>query len=197
VEVVYVDTGSSDYQLVVQVQSGNERSLEKLVKRYQSFLNYKAGAYYFDGVDRHDIYQECLISFYKAARNYKSGSRCLNFRKFAGLCVDRRMSKLLNSASGFKHKPLSQYQPISKASLTLRCQESDPFRNTMLKEKLNWLASKLGDLTIKEQKVFRLFNQGLSYKDIASKLNSTEKAIDNALQRARQKLRLALRSGEW
>ena len=43
-----------------------------------------------------------------------------------------------------------------------------------------------------EQSVFKLYLGGMGYADIAAKLNQPPKAVDNAIQRAKKKLRTAL-----
>ena len=43
----------------------------------------------------------------------------------------------------------------------------------------------------KERKVFKLFLKGESYENIAKTIGVSPKAVDNALQRVRKKLRLA------
>ena len=45
------------------------------------------------------------------------------------------------------------------------------------------------ELTDYERQVFRLFLAGYPYSEIASLLSSHSKAVDNALQRVRRKLR--------
>jgi RNA polymerase sporulation-specific sigma factor len=44
-------------------------------------------------------------------------------------------------------------------------------------------------LSLTELNVLTLCVQGMSYKDAAAKLDMTEKAVDNAMQRARRKIR--------
>lgn len=44
-------------------------------------------------------------------------------------------------------------------------------------------------LTEKEQNVIMLYLSGLSYREISRQLHITEKSVDNAMQRARKKLR--------
>lgn len=41
----------------------------------------------------------------------------------------------------------------------------------------------------RERNVFELFTNGNSYKEIADALNITEKQVDNALRKAREKLK--------
>jgi len=46
------------------------------------------------------------------------------------------------------------------------------------------------DMTKLEYTVFFMFLEGKSYKDIADDLNRSEKSIDNALRRAKEKVRV-------
>ena len=50
-------------------------------------------------------------------------------------------------------------------------------------------------LSKSEYDVLMLYGNGLSYKEIAEKLSVTEKAVDNALQRARKKVQGGLNVG--
>ena len=63
----------------------------------------------------------------------------------------------------------------------------------MCREQLNQLLSRLqGILSKSEYDVLMLYGNGLSYKEIAERLSVTEKTVDNALQRARKKVRVGL-----
>ena len=58
----------------------------------------------------------------------------------------------------------------------------------MCREQLDQLLLRLQSVLSKsEYDVLMLYGNGLSYKEIAEKLSVTEKAVDNALQRARKK----------
>ena len=63
----------------------------------------------------------------------------------------------------------------------------------MCREQLNQLLSRLqGILSKSEYDVLMPYGNGLSYKEIAERLSVTEKTVDNALQRARKKVRVGL-----
>ena len=51
-------------------------------------------------------------------------------------------------------------------------------------------------LTDKENTVFQMYINEMSYKDIAEKLKISEKSVDNAIQRARRKIKQILESAE-
>jgi len=188
--VVKVDS-SSDSQLIAEAQSGSEKSLSLLVKRYGPLLGHRAKAFHVVGAEKDDVFQECLIGFYKAIRDYETGHD-FSFRKFAKLCIDRQVIKAIKTAGRLKRKPLHQYEPIAKIAPSLICYESDPLRGTIIKERLQRLSAIFEDFSLVEKRVFSLFNQGCSYRDIASRTRLSSKSVDNALHRARQKLRAAL-----
>ena len=59
----------------------------------------------------------------------------------------------------------------------------------MDKEQLDLALKRLSALlSAREYEVLLLFASGLSYSRISSRLNISEKAVDNALQRARRKI---------
>ena len=183
---------SSDSQLIAEAQSGSEKSLSLLVKRYGPLLGHRAKAFHLNGAEREDVFQECLIGFYKAIRDYETGHN-FSFRKFAQLCIDRQVIKAVKTTSCLKRKSLHHYEPIAKIAPSLICYESDPLHGIIIRERLQSLSAIFEDFSLVERKVFSLFNRGCSYKDIASKTRLSPKAIDNALQRARSKLRQALK----
>ena len=183
---------SSDSQLIALARNGSEKSVSELVKRYRPLLRHRAKAFHLRGAEKEDVLQECLIGFYKAICDYETDHN-FNFRKFAELCVDRQVLKAIKSARCLKQKPLDHYEPIAKIAPSLICYETDPLHGTIVKEKLHRLSSRFEEFSPIEKKVFSLFNQGYSYKEITAKTRLSEKSIDNALQRARQKLRAALK----
>ena len=64
-----------------------------------------------------------------------------------------------------------------------------PEEQLMDKEQLDQALKRLSALlSAREYEVLLLFASGLSYSRISSRLNISEKAVDNALQRARRKI---------
>lgn len=193
--VVKVDSGLSDYQLVFQAQDGNNKAFSELVRRYKSFLGFKTKFFFIIGAEKDDVHQEALIGFYKAIRDYRKGKR-LNFRYFSELCVDRQIMSAINYASRFKHRPLHKYECLSMTG-SISGRANNPLKEVILKEWLSNLELQLQDLSITERKVFGLFSQGLTYEEIASKMNITKKQVDNSLQRVRLKLKNVLNTLEF
>ncbi|MBR3843946.1 MAG: hypothetical protein IKM39_00390 [Clostridia bacterium] len=58
------------------------------------------------------------------------------------------------------------------------------------KDSFRWLVSKLGEvLSGLEQQAFLLYLGGCEYEEIATRLGTSPKAVDNALCRARRKIK--------
>lgn len=182
-----MDSGLSDCQLVVQAQDGCNKAFSELVRRYGPLLGYKAKVFFIMGAEKEDVFQEALIGFYKAIRDYKRCQR-LSFKNFSEICINRQIISAIKYACRFKHMPLYRYKRLSKVGSTT-ARIDDPLEGLMLKEWLSQLELSLKDLSITERRALRLSNQGLSYEEIAQRMSITKKQVDNTMQRVRQKLK--------
>ena len=65
-----------DHVLVEMVHSGDEKSLEYLINKYQNLVRGKARKYFLIGAEKEDIVQEGMIGPYKAIRtkSYRSAA---------------------------------------------------------------------------------------------------------------------------
>lgn len=182
-----MDSGLSDCQLVVQAQGGCNKAYSELIRRYKPLLGYKAKIFFLIGAEKDDVFQEALIGFYKAIRDYRNGEQS-SFKSFSEFCVNRQVISAVRRACRHKHKPLYKYKRLpNTGSITIK--SSDPLEKLMLKEWLGKLELRLKALSITERQVFFLYNQGLSYKEIAESVKVSKKQVDNILQRVRAKLK--------
>ena len=89
--------------------------------------------------------------------------------------------------------PSSSIVPMDDVGESIEDSAKTPEELLMCREQLNQLLSRLqGILSKSEYDVLMLYGNGLSYKEIAERLSVTEKTVDNALQRARKKVRVGL-----
>ncbi len=188
-----MESGISESQLVYQAKEGCNRSFDALVELYKPFLGYKTKVYYLEGSDKGDVYQECLIGLHKAVRDFDLSKKC-GFKTFARLCIDRHLVSSIKSANRDKHKILnwSKNLPDSE-SCYLIDHEADPYNILITREKLSILSKRLKELLSNTEKMtLRYHYQGFTYIQISSKIGMSEKSVDNALQRAREKIQRAL-----
>jgi RNA polymerase sporulation-specific sigma factor len=188
---------SADMRLIILCRNGHPSHFEDLVKKYERTLKYISRSYYLQGGSEADLYQEALIGFYHAVRDYDGTS---SFDAFAKLCTTRQVITAVKTATRFKHVPLNHAVSFD---LPLRGEEDggrtlgDSFSDNSLMPDL-LLESKEGaqkfvdfilyELSELERTAWQLFASAWSYADIATELYTDTKTVDNALQRVKRKL---------
>ena len=178
----------SDEQLVSLAKNGSTDALAQLITRFLPLIKSKAGRYSFVGLEHDDFVQEGLIGLFTAVKNYDA-DRNASFRTFATLCIRSRMSGCLAELLEQKHLPLSNYLPIDEL-LFLEQSEGDPLELYLQQEEHQLRQEKIKSLLSGlEQETLTLYLSGYSYDEMANILHCSTKAVDNALQRVRRKLR--------
>lgn len=177
------------------MQKNPEKDFEKIIKELKPNIEALANKYYISGFEKEDIYQESYIGVLSALK-YFDKNKNNNFYAFANLIIERRIimllkkSKRLNSISLNSSVSLDSNLNSKSSNSFIDFLESDKnlledLRNeNLLNEKKDKLFKVLSKM---EKNVFKLYIKGYSYKEIANKLNKTEKSIDNAVQRIRKK----------
>ena len=101
------------------------------------------------------------------------------------------MLKELEKRSSKKQQAMQNYLPLEELERsTLNDDSDDPFWIVAARESRQILMEKAKNLLSGlEQETLSLYLSGLSYEEIAAQLNLSTKAVDNALQRVRRKLR--------
>ena len=192
-----------DEEVVLEAQKGNNRAQEYLIAKYENFVKSKAKSYFLIGADKEDIYQEGMIGFYKAIRDFKP-DKFTSFKAFAEICVTRQIITAIKTATRQKHIPLNTYVSLNKpiyedesdrtlidvlSSIAI----SDPEELIISQEQLKIIEEEIAKvLSELELEVLTSYLDGKSYQEIASDLDRHEKSIDNALQRVKRKLEKCL-----
>lgn len=189
----------SDEKIVELSKSGDEYATDFLIEKYKNFVKSRARTYFLIGADKEDLIQEGMIGLYKAIRDYNP-EKLATFKSFAEICVTRQIITAIKTATRQKHMPLNSYISLNKPVYE---DESERMMIDMIAEKDNFNPEEImitkehfGDMLKKmstvlskyEWKVMNLFLDGKSYSEIAKKLEKSEKSIDNALQRIKNKV---------
>ena len=136
-----------------------------------------------DSLGRDDLIQEANIALYRAAMAYDTAQTNVTFGLFAKVCIRNRLiSALRKQRRSAKKRAVSKNPPVSP--------HPDDFDRDALNAQLNGL------LTNYEEQVLGLRLSGYSYKEIAKRLKTDPKSVDNALFRIRKKIRIAQKSSE-
>ena len=170
----------SNEELVRLSQSGDENARNTLSAR---FLNTRGAGVSASYLDSDDFVQEGMIGFLKAVDAYDF-SRGVPFEAYAFKCMQNSIRTAVD-ASG-KDIPVGANSEVPEAENI----NDDPLRLVLaeehLSEVLNACEVTLSDV---EKTVVFFRAGGMAYEEIGEKLKMSAKAVDNALQRARRKLK--------
>lgn len=183
-------TTASDEALVIQAQSGDTDALTELVCRYLPLIRQKASGYTTSLTDRDDLIQEGLIGLLAAVDGYR-GDKGAAFKTYCYVCVQNKMLTDLEKRSSDKRQVMQNYLPLDEVECSsVNDDNDDPFSIIVAKESRELFMEKANNvLSALERDTLSLYLSGHSYEEIAAQLNLSMKAVDNALQRVRRKLR--------
>lgn len=182
----------SDDDLVALTRGGNRSATTELVTRYLPLVRHRAAGYRLPGMEPDDIVQEGLLGLLKAIHLYspeRSG-----FSTFVSLCVTTSMATAAKAALSQKSSPLRNYLPLPTDSDVQSPGGfgDNPEQRVVEREQAAEIFHKIDTLLSPlEQQTLKLYLSGHSYTDISVTLSTSPKAVDNALQRVRRKLRSA------
>jgi len=168
-------------------------SEEALVTEYNRLVRAIARPYFLAGGDGEDLIQEGMVGLLSAIRTYDP-NKGTKFSTYAEFCVRRRIYSAIRSASGNKHTPLNSYISLESPQLDESSTQSasilsNPEVFVIERERVGEVEKLLtGTLSRFESAVLALYLEGISYKEMAIRLDKPDKSIDNAIQRIRKKL---------
>ena len=190
---------SEELGLLLKAQAGDSESIERLIVNYKSLVRRiaRAGFFLASGGDGEDLIQESTIGLLKAIREFKAGKSKASFAAFASVCIRNKINDALRAYSREKHKALN-----TASSLAVGENEEeflpeatdllspDPVASYIDEEETEGFYRKVDSvLTPRQAKALRLYLEGYSYKEIASALKISSKAVDNALRTAKEKIK--------
>lgn len=182
----------SDEQLVARAKDGDDEALTALIQRYAPFVRMRAGAYGVKELDADDLYQEGMIALLTAVRNYCAGLNS-SFRTFAPVCINNKLNSALRAHMREKNAPMRGYLSLSEPEVpeeALTAHTLDPEQLVIQSEETDARNRRIETLlSLFERQVLKLYLSSYSYEEMSKQLGSSTKAVDNALQRVRRKLR--------
>ncbi|TDT67908.1 RNA polymerase sporulation-specific sigma factor [Hypnocyclicus thermotrophus] len=184
-------------ELIEQAKYGDAEAINEIFTQYKNFVFLKSKNYFLMGADKDDLIQEGMIGLLKAIRGYDK-NKLASFKTFASICIKRQLITAIKTANSQKNIVLNNAVGImgekeeNREVSYNRGLESyisyDPEELFLTKEQVEGLKNYLNEnLSNFEKEVFRYMVMGLTYKDIAEKLNKKVKSVDNAIQRIKRK----------
>ncbi len=166
-------------------------ALDALISRYTRLVRVCARPMFLTGADHEDLVQEGMIGLLYAIRSF-NGTSGVPFGAYASVCIRRKMISAIRAASAQKHAPLNDSVSLHTFSFddtVLGSSREDPESAILNRETFREIITALHEkLSASERDVLRLYLDGLSYSEIASRLSKPQKSVDNAVQRIRRKV---------
>ena len=198
---------TADEALCSLAASGDRIAEEALVMRYNRLVRVCARPYFLAGGDSEDLIQEGMVGLLNAIREYDPGKGS-SFRTYAETCIRNRIISAIRAAARDKHTPLNHYvsyeTPLLDGntdsyplSASRQPQQNPEDMLISMEERRERLGTLKGQLSGFEAQILDLYLRGLSYVEIASEVDRSPKAVDNAVQRIRRKVAQHLSSGDF
>ncbi len=181
----------SDEELAVLAANGDDEAMALLISAVTPIARAKASDFAIARISNEDLTQEGMLGFLDAVKKFDP-SKGVPFKAFAETCINNRIVSAVRFNLNSRNAVLSNAVPLENDSGEAAAGNdpadiiSDKFETEHLAEFLN---SELSDF---EKKVLDLRLKGKSYVQISDMLCRSEKAVDNALQRIRSKMRKKL-----
>lgn len=180
----------SDDRLIALIRSGDGNAFNTLAERYLSVIRAKASVYRGAKTELEDFIQEGFISFIHAVKSFDSTAGA-SFSTYVGVCIQRRFLSVYKSEKRAKDIPQECLVPLSDSSLqpgggVSRDPEQELIDAESYQAVMRHIKSVLSPF---ELQVLSYYLSGHTYAQTAKALGTHPKAVDNALQRIRKKLR--------
>ncbi len=170
-----------------RAKAGDEQALAALITRQMPLIRAIAARSVGPGLEFEDAVQEGLIALFFAMESYEEG-RGAAFSTYASVCIQNAARDAARKAGRRKHAPLNSSVPLDDADGVPLGE--GPAEAAEAREQYSETMQELETrLSLLEKQVLSLFLDGQPYSAIARRLAITEKAVDNALQRVRAKLK--------
>lgn len=175
----------SDGQLVTLIKSGNNDGFSVLHNRYAKVIENLADKYSALCV-RDELVDAGNVGFADAIMSYREDTGA-SFKTFAVTCIRSNMLDVCKKANNTKRIPKDLMAPLEDAEVP---DGNDPESLFIKKEYFDLLFDLIkSELSDFEYSVIRKSAAGMSYKEIAGLTGKSEKAVENALSRARAKIK--------
>ena len=171
----------TDEQLMIAVGKGDMAAFEQIVIHSQQFSWRIAYRYTGNDSDAEEIAQEAFLRILDSAKSYRPSAKFSTYlyRVLANLCLDHARKKRPRLAADF---------PVDKG-LT-----ETPYSNLQIQERDLAVKSAVDSLPDRQRlAVILRYYENFSYAHIADAMDSSIKAIERLLARARQELEYLLK----
>lgn len=188
-----------DSELLYLISEGNEDAKELFYKKYQPTIDVIAKKYFLlvknSGIELSDLQQEGMLGL-TSALNLYSEQKNIKFKTFATRCIEYTIVSFVRDCTRNKHKALNFSISIDTTTNASGTSIKDLIKDNSNQNPIEIISNNeeienqkvLPFLTEKEREVYLLYIQGFKYREIAALEETTEKAVERTLYRARKKI---------
>lgn len=164
----------TDEEVMLRVQAGQTESFAILVERYQKGAWRLAWRYSMDQQQAQDLVQEAFLRVFRASSSYKPTARFSTwfYRVLVNACLDSRRKRTDES--------LGEIEPVDPHS-------EDEARETLRRQRALHIAIDTLPERYRMAVILRHL-EGLTLEETAEALETTPKAVERILAKAREKL---------
>ena len=164
-------------ELVSRAKAGSQQAFSELAVIYTPLIESECLKHK-DKLDMDELKQAALIGLYSAVCAFDPG-RGVTFGAFAKVCIANRINSELRRVRPAEEELDEELHGAGSP-------EDDIIERESYLDRLESIDAALTDY---EKNVFLLYLNGESYKFIAARLGKTEKSVDGAIRRSKEKLR--------
>ncbi|MBQ8687981.1 MAG: sigma-70 family RNA polymerase sigma factor [Ruminococcus sp.] len=173
----------TDEQLAARAE-GDSEAMYVLIARYTKWIRWKASQMS-GAIEADDLAQEGFLGLLSAVAGYDA-NRNVKFSTYAAACITNSMRSVLRTSHRIPMPVGDTSDPVFETEDTAAQPDS------IVMQREEWTAfwqDLIRQLSPTEYQVCMMFMGGAAYASIAEELHISVKTVDNALQRARRKLR--------
>lgn len=178
--------------LIMKVREGNQAAFEELLKLYDPLVSSFVERYYSSCLSREDaedLRQELSVVFYNSILSYDVEQTQVSFGLYAKICMNNAFVTQLRTLKKRNEKNVVVLD-VDDAVTNAVSEEKNPEQELVEREKMNELNTRIKEtLSEFENTVWKMYFAGCSSKEMAEKMQTNERSVNNAVYRIRKKLK--------
>ncbi len=179
-------------ELAVLAANGDDESMALLISALTPIAKAKGYAHADARTAGEDLTQEGMLGFLEAVKGFDP-DKGSSFKAYAETCINNRIISAVRASYNNKNAALSKAVPLEDSASEMVGDEFDPEKILSSRAEFEYITGLIeSTLSEFERQVIILRFLNFSYSEISARLGCSEKAVDNALQRIRKKMRAKL-----
>ncbi len=184
-------SSQSDFEtvcpLVERARSGDESALSALFAKYAPLIDSTCAKNLHSAPSEEELRSEIISVFWEAVKTYDLTQKTVTFGHYTQVCIKNRLANCRRA-----WKRMMPVLPLDDAQISDQGDrnDNDPAHYLAEREHYQDLLCKIERLlSDRERQVWLLFIDGRTAAEIAAHLGTSKKDVENAIFRARKKLR--------